>query len=294
MYAAPMKTANSIDALRKARAKLKGSIGFVPTMGALHEGHVSLMRRSAKENKHTIVSIFVNPSQFGPSEDLAKYPRTLKDDLAFCKKAGVDLVFTPTSEMIYPKGYDTWVEVSELSKPMCGEFRPGHFKGVATVVCKLFNLVQPTRAYFGRKDAQQLAVLTRMVADLNMSLEVVPCETVREPDGLAMSSRNRYLSASERERALCISRALFEVQRRYERGERDVSHLTSVMESALGAEMDEVQYADVRRLADLTEFGDKIDAPALAAVAGYVGSTRLIDNVVLGDQRKTQNAKRKK
>jgi len=281
-----MKTANSIDALRKARVKFKGSVGFVPTMGALHEGHVSLMRRSVKENKHTVVSIFVNPSQFVPSEDLAKYPRTLKQDLDLCKKAGVDLVFTPPSEMIYPAGFDTWVEVVEISKPLCGEFRPGHFKGVATVVCKLFNLVQPTRAYFAPKDAQQLAVLTRMAQDLNMPLEVVPCETVREKDGLAMSSRNRYLSPAERERALCISRALFEVQRRYEKGERDVSHLTSVLESVLGAEMDEVQYADIRKLADLSEFSDKIDAPALAAVAGYVGSTRLIDNVVLGAKRK--------
>jgi pantoate--beta-alanine ligase len=286
MYAAAMKTANSIDALRKARAKLRGSVGFVPTMGALHEGHVSLMRRAVKENKHAVVSIFVNPSQFGPSEDLAKYPRTLKQDLVLCKKAGVDLVFTPTSEMMYPSGFDSWVEVVELSKPLCGEFRPGHFKGVATIVCKLFNLVQPTRAYFGRKDAQQLAVLTRMVADLNMPLEIVPCETVRESDGLAMSSRNRYLSPAERERALCISRALREVERLYAKGERDAGHLTSVLEAALGAEMDEVQYADIRKLSDLSEFSDKINAPALAAVAGYVGSTRLIDNVVLGQSGK--------
>ena len=283
-----MKTADSIKALRKARTALKGSVGFVPTMGALHEGHVSLMRRSVQENKHTIVSIFVNPSQFGPSEDLAKYPRTLKADLALCTKAGVALVFTPTSEMIYPPGYDTWVEVDKLSKPLCGEFRPGHFKGVATVVCKLFNLVQPTRAYFGRKDAQQLAVLTRMVQDLNMPLEIVPCETVREQDGLAMSSRNRYLTPQERERALCISRALFDVARLFEKGERDVSHLTSVLEAAVGGEMDEVQYAEIRRHADLGEFGEKIDAPALAAIAGYVGSTRLIDNVVLSPETRVK------
>lgn len=289
-----MKTANSIEAMRRARAKFKGSVGFVPTMGALHPGHVSLMQRSVKENKHTVVSIFVNPAQFGPNEDLAKYPRTLKDDLALCSKAGVDLVFTPNNEMMYPPGFDTWVEVVELSKPMCGEFRPGHFRGVATVVAKLFNLVQPTRAYFGRKDAQQLAVLTRMAADLDMPLEIVPCETVREPDGMAMSSRNRYLSPDERERALCISRTLMEIKRLFEKGERDVAHLTSVLEAGVGAEMDEVQYAEIRRLADLGEFTEKVDAPALAAVAGFVGTTRLIDNVVLGEAGRPKGAAKRR
>lgn len=280
-----MKTVSTVAALRHARAKLKGSVGFVPTMGALHEGHASLMRRSVKENSHTVVSIFVNPAQFGPKEDLDKYPRTLKQDLKLCREAGVDVVFTPASELMYPPGFDTWVEVEKLSRPLCGEFRPGHFKGVATVVCKLFNLVQPTRAYFGRKDAQQALILTRMVEDLNLPLEVITCETVREHDGLAMSSRNRYLSPTERERALCISRALFEVKRLFDKGERDVDHLTSVLEAGVGAEMDEVQYAEIRRLADLSEFHERIDAPALAAVAGMVGTTRLIDNVVLGEAR---------
>lgn len=280
-----MKTVATVAALRSARAKLKGSVGFVPTMGALHEGHASLMRRSVKENRHTVVSIFVNPAQFGPKEDLEKYPRTLKQDLKLCREAGVDVVFTPTSDLMYPPGFDTWVEVEKLSRPLCGEFRPGHFKGVATVVCKLFNLVQPTRAYFGRKDAQQALILTRMVEDLNMPLEVITCDTVREHDGLAMSSRNRYLSPQERERALCISRALFEVKRLFDKGERDVDHLTSVLEAGVGAEMDEVQYAEIRRLADLSEFHERMDAPALAAVAGMVGTTRLIDNVVLGEAR---------
>lgn len=280
-----MKTASTVAALRKARARLKGTLGFVPTMGALHEGHLSLMRRSVRENDHTVASIFVNPRQFGPSEDLAKYPRTLKEDLKLCREAGVDLVFTPDADVMYPDGFDTFVEVERLSRPLCGEFRPGHFRGVATVVCKLFNIVQPSRAYFGQKDAQQVLVLARMVEDLNMPLKVVTCPTVREKDGLAMSSRNRYLSPSERERALVISRILAEVKRQFDKGERDVGHLVSIMESALGAEMDEVQYAEIRRLADLTEFPGPIDAPALAAVAGYVGTTRLIDNVTLSPSR---------
>jgi pantoate--beta-alanine ligase len=260
-------------------------------MGALHAGHESLMARALKENKHVVVSIFVNPTQFAPGEDLAKYPRTLKADLKRCQVAGASLVFTPASEIMFAKGHDTWVDVEHLGKPLCGQFRPGHFRGVATVVCKLFNLIQPTRAYFGQKDAQQALILTRMAQDLNMPIEVITCPTLREADGLAMSSRNRYLSPGERERALIISRTLFEIQRRYEKGERDVSHLLSVMESSLGAEMDEVQYAEIRRLSDLGELESLNDEPALAAVAGFVGSTRLIDNVVLAPAKRP--AKRK-
>ena len=286
-----MKTVSTIDQIRKARARLRGSVGFVPTMGALHAGHESLIARALKENKHVVVSIFVNPTQFAPGEDLAKYPRTLKADLKRCKVAGASLVFTPTSEIMFAKGHDTWVEVEHLGKPLCGQFRPGHFRGVATVVCKLFNLIQPTRAYFGQKDAQQALILARMAQDLNMPIEVITCPTLREADGLAMSSRNRYLSPGERERALIISRTLFEIQRRYEKGERDVSHLLSVMESSLGAEMDEVQYAEIRRLSDLGELESLNDEPALAAVAGFVGSTRLIDNVVLAPAKRP--AKRK-
>lgn len=273
-----MKVVADKAALRKARGGLKSSVGFVPTMGALHSGHASLIERSARENGHTVVSIYVNPAQFGPREDFSKYPRTLKDDLALCKKAGADLVYTPAD--LYDPGHQTWIDVEKIAAPLCGQHRPGHFRGVATVVAKFFNLVQPTRAYFGQKDAQQAMLLATMARELDFPLEVITCPTVREPDGLAMSSRNRYLSPEERKRALVISRTLQAVQRLFDEGERDVGRLEAAAEAALGAEVDRVDYAEIRRWRDLGEI-ERIDEPALLAVAVFVGGTRLIDNVVL-------------
>ena len=283
-----MKVVSDKQSLRKARAKLKGSVGFVPTMGALHVGHASLVERSAAENDATIVSIYVNPTQFGPKEDFSKYPRTLEADLELCRKAGADLVYTPPS--LYDDGHQTWIDVEHVAAPLCGERRPGHFRGVATVVAKFFNLVQPTRAYFGQKDAQQAMLLTTMARELDFPLEVITCPTVREADGLAMSSRNRYLSSDERKRALVISRTLRDLQQLFDGGERNVSQLEAVMESALGAEVDRVDYAEIRRWRDLAEV-KTIDEPALCAIAVFVGATRLIDNTVLEPRGKSGSRK---
>ncbi|MCC6572560.1 MAG: pantoate--beta-alanine ligase [Planctomycetes bacterium] len=277
-----MKVVSDKVSLRKARASFKGTVGFVPTMGALHAGHASLVERSARDNDRTVVSIFVNPTQFGPKEDFSKYPRTLEADLALCRKAGADLVYTPAT--LYDKDHQTWIDVENVAAPLCGERRPGHFRGVATVVAKFFNLVQPTRVYFGQKDAQQAMLLTTMARELDFPLEVITCPTVREADGLAMSSRNRYLSPDERKRALVISRTLHAVQTLFDKGERDVDKLESVMESALGAEVDRVDYAEIRRWRDLGEI-KMIEEPVLATIAVFVGNTRLIDNIVLTPKR---------
>lgn len=275
-----MHSLQTVEALRAYRAGLSGAIGFVPTMGALHEGHASLLRRSAAENAHTLASIFVNPAQFGPNEDLAKYPRTLDADLALCEQAGAGAVFFPSSEMMYPPGFRTWVSVEGLTDKLCGASRPGHFKGVTTVVTKLFNLVQPTRAYFGQKDAQQALVLTRMARDLDMPLEVITCPIVREPDGLAMSSRNRYLNPEQRGRALGLSKALLAVQAAFDLGERDVARLAATCRDVLSRHVDRVDYVEILNAADLSSI-NRIDIPALCAVAAFVGETRLIDNRVL-------------
>jgi pantoate--beta-alanine ligase len=256
------------------------SAGFVPTMGALHEGHASLIRRSAAENDQTIVSIFVNPTQFGPTEDLAKYPRTLEADLKLCEAAGADAVFTPDKRMIYPDGFCTWVTVEGLGDKLCGASRPGHFKGVTTVVAKLFNIVQPARAYFGQKDAQQALILGRMVRDLDMPIEMVTCPIIREPDGLAMSSRNRYLNEDERKRAVGLSKALGEVEKLFKSGTRKVSILRAKLATTLDDYVDKLDYAEILDAEDLSETAE-IKRPALAAAAAFVGSTRLIDNVIL-------------
>ncbi|MCR4394819.1 MAG: pantoate--beta-alanine ligase, partial [Dehalococcoidales bacterium] len=196
-----MKIFETIAELKQYRYNLKGTVGFVPTMGYLHEGHLSLVRRSRSENDYTVVSIFVNPTQFGPNEDFDRYPRDYPRDFALLEKENVDCVFLPPVKEMYPEGYSTWVDVYKVTERLEGAIRPGHFRGVATVVTKLFNIVQPDRAYFGQKDAQQCVVIKKMVADLNMNLEIVICPTVREPDGLAMSSRNVYLSPEERQQA---------------------------------------------------------------------------------------------
>ena len=274
-----METLTSIDAVRAWRKT--GELGFVATMGALHEGHASLIRHSVADNERTLVSIFVNPSQFGPNEDLAKYPRTLEQDLELCKACGADAVFTPDKGAVYPPGYSTWVSVEGLTDKLCGASRPDHFRGVTTIVSKLFHIVGPTRAYFGQKDAQQFIVLRRMAADLNMQVELVSCPIVREADGLAMSSRNRYLSEDERQRAAGLSKALGHVQQLFDKGQREVSVLLPALITKLEDHVDKLDYADILDAEDLSMI-TTIKRPALAAVAAFVGSTRLIDNVVLG------------
>jgi pantoate--beta-alanine ligase len=272
----------TIAALRVARAELAGSLGFVPTMGALHEGHLALCQRARAENDHVAASIFVNPAQFGPREDLSAYPRDLDGDLAKLAAAGVELVFTPTADQLYPPGFDTWIEPGDVAARLEGAARPGHFRGVATVVLKLFNIVQPSRAYFGRKDAQQLAVIRRMVADLDVPLEIVPVETVRAPDGLALSSRNAYLSPEERCAALALSRALRLAQARFGEGVHDGDALRAEMTALIAAEpraqADYISIADPITLQELAT----VQTGALASLAVRIGVTRLIDNVILG------------
>jgi pantoate--beta-alanine ligase len=255
------------------------SLGLVPTMGALHEGHLSLVRRARGENEVVAASIFVNPLQFGAGEDLAKYPRTFEEDCARLEAEGVDLLFAPGVAEMYPEGASTTVTVGELGDRLDGASRPGHFTGVATVVAKLFHIVSPTRAYFGQKDAAQIAVLRKMVRDLNFGIELVSCPIVRDADGLALSSRNRYLSEEERERALVLRRALVEIEGRIDKGERDSAALIraglAVME---GIRVDYLAIVDADTLLPV----EKVRAGVLVAVAAFVGSTRLIDNAVVG------------
>ena len=224
-----MRTTDDISELRVMRASMEGAFGLIPTMGALHAGHGSLVQKARIECNHVGASLFVNPAQFGAGEDFGKYPRTLQHDLDMFESWGVDVVFTPNAESMYPLGYQTWIDVDNVSIPLEGKFRPGHFRGVATVVAKLFNLFLPCRAYFGQKDAQQVTVLRRMVQDLNFPVELVVCPTVREADGLAMSSRNVYLNTEERRAAPVIYKALCAAKNRYDSGERDAEILRAVM-----------------------------------------------------------------
>jgi pantoate--beta-alanine ligase len=254
-----VKVVGTIDEARAELAPARdGSVGLVPTMGALHEGHLSLLRAARAENDTVVMSLFVNPAQFAESTDLARYPRDADRDLAFAEEAGVDLVFAPSPDEMYPPGFQTWVDVTELGSILEGEFRPGHFRGVATVVLKLFTIVHPTRAYFGQKDAQQVEVIRRMIRDLALGVELRVLPTVRDADGLAVSSRNALLSADERRRALALSRAL---------ATRDRERAVAELVASNGLEIDYVEVAD-------------FDPPVLAG-AVRVGSTRLIDNVVL-------------
>lgn len=264
-------------------ARLDGlSVGFVPTMGALHEGHVSLIRRAREENGFVVVSIFVNPTQFGPNEDLSKYPRTFADDLEKSMGAGADLVFHPDADEMYRSGSSTRVVVEGVTDPMEGAHRGGHFDGVALVCSKLFNIVGPCRAYFGEKDAQQVRVIERMVADLDMPVEVVPCPTVRDRDGLALSSRNRYLSAAERTRALSLSQALASVEEGIANGERNASVLLERARQQLDA--DAVDYLELVDPSTLERVA-RVDGPVLVCGAVKIGATRLIDNVLIGGKR---------
>jgi pantoate--beta-alanine ligase len=277
-----MKVVETIAELRKLRLKLPKPIGFVPTMGYLHQGHLSLVKQARAENPSVVVSIFVNPTQFGPQEDFTRYPRDTKRDLALLEKEKVDLAFMPTAEEMYPTGFDSWVEVGKLAERLEGASRPGHFRGVATVVAKLFNIVQPDRAYFGQKDAQQLIVIKKMASDLDMHLEVIAVPTVREPDGLAMSSRNTYLNAEERKQATVLYQALKLAQKLYTGGEKDArvirQQMTVLIDKQPLAKIDYISIANAETLDEL----DKIKPPALVSLAVRIGKTRLIDNAVVG------------
>jgi pantoate--beta-alanine ligase len=276
----------SLSDLKSERRRIKGSVGFIPTMGYLHEGHLSLVRRSKAENDFTVVSIFVNPTQFLPNEDFKTYPRDEERDLALLKKEGADLLFLPAVEDMYVKGSCTFIDLQGLSEVLEGASRPGHFRGVATVVAKLFNLTEPARAYFGQKDAQQALVIQKMVADLNMNLEIIVCPTIREEDGLAMSSRNVYLKPEERQTAKVIPRAIFLAQELWMAGERNGNTLRrrvrQIIESVPGVEIDYVSVADPQTLTEL----EIIEGRALVSVATKIGVVRLIDNVTLGGNSK--------
>jgi pantoate--beta-alanine ligase len=273
-----MKLLTTVAEMRAARAAV-GDLGLVPTMGYLHEGHLSLMARARADGGPVAASIFVNPTQFGPNEDLARYPRDLPRDLALLEAAGVDLVFAPEPAEIYPPGFDTAIVIGGVTEGLEGAVRPGHFAGVATVVAKLFNIVQPTRAYFGQKDAQQSVVIRKLVRDLDMPVQVIVAPTVREPDGLALSSRNSYLTAAERAQAPGLYRALCAAKAAFDGGERDAEALRAAMRQELdGFTVDYVSVADADTLREL----DRVEGPALASLAARLGTTRLIDNIPLG------------
>lgn len=277
-----MKQVSTLAELRQARAELAGSVGLVPTMGYLHEGHLSLVRAARAENDHVVASIYVNPTQFGPQEDLGSYPRDLPRDLALLEAEGVALAWTPADGSMYPPGYSTWVTVEGLTDPLEGAQRPGHFRGVTTIVAKLFNAVQPDRAYFGQKDAQQAAVIRKMVQDLDFPLQVVVCPIVREPDGLAMSSRNSYLDPAEREAATVLYRALQSASQAYQDGERRAEALREVLARTINDEpLARLQYVSAANPYTLQELHGEADQ-ALLSMAVYIGRTRLIDNLVLG------------
>ncbi len=258
------------------------SIGFVPTMGVLHEGHRSLIRRARRENDHVVVSLFVNPLQFGPKEDFKRYPRTLKQDLTLLKQEHVDIVFNPSASELFPPGFSTAVEVPAYEKTLCGPFRPGHFRGVATVVAKLFEIVRPIRAYFGEKDYQQCRVIAQMVQDLQIPVRIVACSTVREPDGLAVSSRNRYLSKKEREEAVQLYQALYLGRELIEQkimldSQRLEKRLKQILSQIPRSGVDYISVVDPVTLAPMK----RIHRPAVLAAAIWIGKTRLIDNVVI-------------
>ena len=254
------------------------SIGFVPTMGYLHDGHSSLINRARRENDKVVVSIFVNPTQFGPNEDFEKYPKNLERDREICERSGTDLIFAPSAAEMYPLKNLIFVDVSELGEGLCGAKRPGHFRGVCTVVAKLFNIVSPDRAYFGEKDAQQLAIIRRMTEDLNFKIQIIPCPTVRDRDGLALSSRNSYLSEEGRRAARVIPESLNLARQVLVKGEKDANVIKAIISEKIGTEplasIDYIEVVDAALLKPIVQ----IDRPALVAVAVLIGSTRLIDN----------------
>jgi pantoate--beta-alanine ligase len=280
----PLRICTTIEEMRTAcrAARRAGKrLGFVPTMGALHEGHLSLVRAARASSDVVAASIFVNPAQFGPNEDLAKYPRSFERDRELLEREGVELLFAPAVEEMYPAGAVTWVTVEELSGKLDGRSRPGHFRGVATVVAKLFHVVEPDAAFFGQKDAAQVAIIRRMVRDLNLAVEIVVCPIVREADGLAMSSRNAYLDSRQRQRALVLHRSLLRVQGLAEAGERDAAKLLAAgREEFDGENSVRLDYFEIVDPETLDPVAD-VSGGALVAVAAFVGSTRLIDNILL-------------
>lgn len=282
-----MRIINSAEKMQQAALSLKREgkrIAFVPTMGYLHEGHASLLREGRTRCDVLVLSIFVNPIQFGPNEDLDSYPRNLDGDCAIARECGVDIVFTPSAAGMYPPGFQTSIRVPELALPLCGASRPGHFDGVATVVAKLFNIVQPDVALFGKKDFQQLAIIRRMTVDLSLPVEIIGMPIVRERDGLAMSSRNAYLSADQRQSALCLSRSIRKVRELYSSGEQRVERLRSAALELIQAESaavtDYLEFRDAGTLEPVTTAHDT----TLMALAVKTGTTRLIDNTVLGEE----------
>jgi pantoate--beta-alanine ligase len=279
-----MRICNTIEDMRAASRAVRHAgkrLGFVPTMGALHEGHLSLARAAKASCDAVAASIFVNPAQFGPTEDLAKYPRNFERDRELLEKEGVELLFAPSVEEMYPAGAVTWVTVEGLSAKLDGRSRPGHFRGVTTVVAKLFHIVEPDAAFFGQKDAAQVAIIRRMAADLNFPVEIVACPIMREPDGLAMSSRNAYLDPQQRKQALLLHRSLFRANKLWEAGERDAAKIVATAQEEFAAEksvrLDYFEIVDPDNLDPLDDVGNG----ALVAVAAFVGQTRLIDNLVL-------------
>ncbi len=279
-----MKTVKTISEVRSlsSEAKMSGKrLGFVPTMGALHEGHLSLIEYALKESDYVVVSIFLNPTQFGPDEDLEKYPRTFAEDAELCEQKGVDVLFAPTAEVMYPQENLTWVNVEKITDFLCGKYRKCHFRGVATVCAKLFNIVCPDVVFFGQKDAQQAAVIKKMVSDLNMAIEVRVCPIVRDYDGLALSSRNKYLSDDQRNSALLLSKAMRACEKMVQDGLLETSVLKSHMMKILGQSEDiKVEYLEIVDSSTLAPV-ERVGGTSMAAAAIYVGQTRLIDNAIL-------------
>jgi pantoate--beta-alanine ligase len=276
-----MKVLETIAEFRAACARAPRPLGLVPTMGYLHEGHMELVRRARAENASVAATIFVNPTQFGPNEDFASYPRNLEADLAMLERNKADLVFAPPVQEIYPPGFDTYVDVGKVASRLEGEFRPGHFRGVATVVCKLLSIARPDRAYFGQKDAQQCLVIKRLNADLNLGAEIVVVPTVREPDGLAMSSRNVYLNPKERAAATVLYRSLSLARKLWEEGISDAEEVRHQMRALIEKEpLARIDYVSIAHAETLEEL-ERIESPALVSMAVRIGKTRLIDNVTL-------------
>jgi pantoate--beta-alanine ligase len=275
-----IRTVSELKVALRALRESHKSIGFVPTMGYLHEGHASLIKQSTARCDATVVSVFVNPTQFGPGEDLSRYPRDLERDQNLCLRLGVAILFMPEAAEVYPTGFSTSISVGPIADMLCGEFRPGHFRGVATVVAKLFNMVQPDLAFFGQKDLQQTAIIRRVVKDLNLPVDILVAPTVRESDGLALSSRNAYLTEAERARALGISRGLFAAAAAFEGGQRDPAALAALARRPMEA-AGEVQYCAVVDPSTLDVLAGEVARPAALVAAVVVGATRLIDNILL-------------
>ncbi len=279
-----MKIIDNVEEIRKIVKEWKKeglSVGLVPTMGYLHEGHKSLIKKAVSENDHVVVSDFVNPMQFGPTEDLESYPRDLEQDAALCEDAGADIIFHPVPEEMYHDDFSSYIDMNTLTKGLCGKTRPIHFRGVCTVVAKLFNIVTPDKAYFGQKDAQQLAVIKHMVSDLNFGIEIVGCPIIREEDGLAKSSRNTYLSADERKAALILSKSLKEGKRLINAGETDIEKIIDAIKTLISEEpLAKIDYVEMVSWPDLKEIKNT-DSGLLCAMAVYIGKTRLIDNFII-------------